>query len=246
VTDNSSTNSNKNSDEQKLKLFQTHEHDCSYLDDKQAQTLFVDPEAQLTRVTQTRLAALGFRRSGDFVYRPNCKNCSACVPARIPVDQFKTNRTQRRVWRRNRGLTATITEARYNDELYDLYARYITARHQNGDMYPPTAEQFTDFLAESQADTRFIEYRDKGKLVAVAVTDLLDNAYSAVYSFFDPDNKRASYGVFTILSQIDLAKKAGLDYLYLGYWIKTCQKMNYKVDYRPVELFINDRWTVLN
>lgn len=239
------TDKNDN-DEQELKLFQTHEHDCSYLDDQQAQTLFVDPEAHLTRVTQTRLAALGFRRSGDFVYRPNCRNCSACVPARIPVELFTANRTQRRVWRRNASLTATITDARYNDELYDLYARYITARHQDGDMYPPSPEQFTDFLAQSQADTRFIEYREEGKLVAVAVTDLLDNAYSAVYSFFDPDNQRASYGVFTILSQIDLARKAGLDYLYLGYWIKTCQKMSYKVDYRPVQLFINDHWTVLN
>jgi len=239
------SNSHKNNDEQQLKLFQTHEHACSYLDDKQAQTLFVDPEAKLTRTSQTRLAALGFRRSGDFVYRPNCKDCSACVPARIPVAQFKANRTQRRIWRKNAALTATITDAVSNDERYALYARYITARHQDGDMYPPTPEQFEDFLTKSQADTRFIEYRDEGKLVAVAVTDMLDNAYSAVYSFFDPDNPRASYGVYTILSQIDLAQKAGLDYLYLGYWIKACQKMSYKVDYRPVQLFVNDRWTVL-
>ena len=157
----------------------------------------------------------------------------------------KPNRTQRKIWNRNAHLTATMTKARNNDELYDLYARYINARHQDGDMYPPTPEQFKDFLTESQADTRFIEYRDEGTLVAVAVMDQLNNAYSAVYSFFDPDNQRASYGVYTILSQIDLAQKAGLQYLYLGYWIKACQKMSYKVDYRPIELFTNDRWTVL-
>lgn len=235
-----------NDDIQELKFFQTHAHDCSYLDEQQAQTLFVDPEARLTKTSQTRLASLGFRRSGDFVYRPNCTACSACVPARIPVKHFKPNRTQRRIWRRNSALTATISEAQANDERYELYARYITARHQEGDMYPPSPEQFADFLTNSQADTQFIEYRDEGKLVAVAVTDTLNDAYSAVYSFFDPDNPRASYGVYTILSQIDLAEKAGLDYLYLGYWIKACQKMSYKIDYRPVELFVKDHWTQVN
>lgn len=235
-----------NNEEQQIKLFQTHEHDCSYLPDQQAQTVFVDPDTSLNRFSQTRLAELGFRRSGDFVYRPNCKNCSACVPVRIPVNQFQPSRTQRKICNRNAKLSVNITDARSNDELYDLYARYISARHQDGDMYPPTPEQFKDFLTESQADTRFIEYRDEGKLVAVAVTDQLENAYSAVYSFFDPDNQRASYGVYTILSQIDLAKKAGLQYLYLGYWIKACQKMSYKIDYRPIEMFINDRWTALN
>jgi len=236
---------NKDNSNQELKLFQTQPHDCSYLENQQARTLFVDPETTLTKTSQSRLAALGFRRSGDFVYRPNCDNCSACVPARIPVNQFKANRNQRRTLRRNSALTASICDATSNDERYDLYARYISARHKDGDMYPPSPEQFADFLTNSEADTRFIEYRDDKKLVAVAVTDLLDNAYSAVYSFFDPDNPRASYGVYTILSQIEHAQKAGLDYLYLGYWIKACQKMGYKIDYRPVELFINDRWTAL-
>ena len=112
-------------------------------------------------------------------------------------------------------------------------------------MYPPSPEQFADFLCNSEADSRFIEYRDEGKLVAVAATDFLNDACSAVYSFFDPENQRASYGVYTILSQIEMAQQAGFDYLYLGYWIKACQKMSYKVDYRPVELFINERWTEL-
>ncbi len=232
--------------EQQIKLFETHEHDCSYLPDRQAKTVFVDPDTVLNCFSQTRLAELGFRRSGDFVYRPNCKNCSACVPVRIPVHSFKPSRTQRKIWNRNAHLTVTMTDARSNDELYALYARYISARHKDGDMYPPTLEQFKDFLTESQADTRFIEYRDNGELVAVAVTDQLENAYSAVYSFFDPDNQRASYGVYTILSQIHLAREAGLQYLYLGYWIKACQKMSYKIDYRPIEMFINDRWSVLS
>lgn len=235
----------KENNEQQLKLFQTNEHDCSYLPDLQARTLFIDPETKLTKTSQTRLAALGFRRSGDFVYRPHCKDCNACIPVRIPVNHFKASRTQRRILNRNRSLTVEICPATANDERYDLYARYISARHQDGDMYPPSPEQFADFLCNSEADSRFIEYRDEGKLVAVAVTDFLDDAYSAVYSFFDPDNQRASYGVYTILSQIEQAKQAGFDYLYLGYWIKACQKMSYKVDYRPVELFINDRWTEL-
>lgn len=230
---------------QQLKLFQTRPHPCSYLDDQQAQTLFIDPDAELNPSAQTHLSELGFRRSGDFVYRPNCAACKACIPVRIPVRSFQPNRTQRRIWKRNRHLTSNLTEARLNDELYHLYARYIEARHQDGDMYPTSPEQFTDFLVNSRANTRFIEYRNQEKLVAVAVTDLLDNAYSAVYSFFDPDDTKASYGVYTILSQIDLARRAGLEYLYLGYWIKACQKMSYKVNYRPVELLVNEQWTLL-
>lgn len=235
----------KENSEQPLQLFQTNSHDCSYLPDLQARTVFVDPETKLTKTSQSRLAALGFRRSGDFVYRPNCQDCSACVPVRIPVNLFKASRGQRRIINRNSLLSVKICSATPNDERYDLYARYISVRHQDGDMYPPSLEQFTDFLTNSEADSRFIEYRDEGKLVAIAVIDFLDNAYSAVYSFFDPDNQRASYGVYTILSQIEQAKQAGLDYLYLGYWIKACQKMNYKVDYRPIELFVNDQWTLL-
>lgn len=238
-------NDDKTNSDQPLKLFQTHSHDCSYLPGLQARTLFVDPDTTLTKASQTRLAALGFRRSGDFVYRPNCDSCSACVPVRIPVNHFTAGRTQRRISRRNSTLTVAIVDATPNDERYDLYARYITARHKDGDMYPPSPEQFANFLTNSETDTHFIEYRDESELVAVAVTDFLDNAYSAVYSFFDPDNQRASYGVYTILSQIELAKQAGFDYLYLGYWIKACQKMSYKVDYRPIELFINNRWTEL-
>jgi arginine-tRNA-protein transferase len=112
-------------------------------------------------------------------------------------------------------------------------------------MYPTSPEQFEDFLVNSRANTRFLEYRDDARLVAVAVTDVLDNGYSAVYTFFDPENSKASFGVYTILSQIHQARCAGLDYLYLGYWIKACQKMNYKVNYRPVELLVNERWTLL-
>jgi arginine-tRNA-protein transferase len=238
-------NNNKENGEQQLKLFHTHAHDCSYLPGLQARTLFVDPETTLNKGMQTRLAELGFRRSGDFVYRPNCENCNACVPVRIPVKHFKKSRSQRRIWSRNRDLAVEVCDAKYNDERYNLYAHYISTRHQDGDMYPPSVEQFTDFLINSESDTRFIEYRDAEKLVAIAVTDLFDNAYSAVYSFFDTDNHRASYGTYTILSQIEEAKKANLDYLYLGYWIKTCQKMSYKVDYRPIEVFISDRWTLL-
>ena len=231
--------------DQQIKLFQTHEHDCSYLPGQRAQTLFVDPDVTLNRFAQTQLAEQGYRRSGDFVYRPNCRACQACIPIRIPVNEFTPNRTQRRVLKKNQSLAINVSEARLTDEIYDLYARYISARHRDGDMYPPSPEQFEDFLVKAQADNLFIEYREEGRLVAVAVTDLLENAYSAVYSFFNPDNRQASYGVFTILSQIELAQQANLDYLYLGYWIKACQKMRYKIDYRPTELFIKGQWTRL-
>ena len=225
-----------------LKFFATPPHDCSYLDEQQATTLFVDPAAEIDNALYSSLSEFGFRRSGRHVYRPHCADCNACVPVRIPVADFRPRRSQQRIMRRNQDLSVRIAEPGLTSENYDLYARYIEARHADGDMHPPSPEQFRSFLLCDWSETRFVEFREDDRLIAVAVTDQVRSGLSAIYTFFDPQAERRSLGVHCILWQIEEARRIGHAHVYLGYWIKQCQKMRYKTDYRPLEMFIGERW----
>jgi len=230
----------------RLKFYATQPHSCSYLPDEQATTLFLDPSQPMDVNVYADLSEMGFRRSGDHLYRPHCQNCNACVPARIPAARFIPNRQQRRILKRNADLTVTAARPAFKEEYFDLYRRYIETRHADGDMYPPSRDQFSTFLVRDLPFCWFYEFRLEGRLLAVAVCDLLPNGLSAVYTFYEPDEERRSLGRFAILWQITEALRQDLEAVYLGYWIKNCKKMNYKTQYRPIELLINQRWVTLN
>ncbi|EZQ20058.1 arginyl-tRNA-protein transferase [Halopseudomonas bauzanensis] len=229
-----------------LKFYATQPHPCSYLPEEQAVTLFLDPQQPIQPDTYSQLSELGFRRSGEHLYRPHCAQCRACVPARIPAADFVPNKQQLRIHKRNRDLQVTTRRPVMNEEIYQLYSRYIIARHSDGDMFPPSREQFQSFLVSEDAFCEFNEFRLDGRLLAVAVTDRLNNGLSAVYTFFDPDESRRSLGRYAILWQIEQARRSGLPAVYLGYWIRNCRKMNYKTEYRPLEMLINQRWIRVN
>jgi len=230
----------------RLKFYATQPHSCSYLPEEQATTLFLDPSQPMDADVYADLSEMGFRRSGDHLYRPHCQRCNACVPARIPVATFSPSRQQKRILKRNADLEVSEARPAFVQEYFDLYERYIQQRHADGDMYPPSRDQFSTFLVRDLSFSRFYEFRLAGRLVAVAVTDLLPNGLSAVYTFYDPDEERRSLGRYAILWQIGEAARQGLGAVYLGYWIKNCKKMNYKTQYRPIELLINQRWVTLN
>lgn len=225
-----------------LKLFATQPHPCSYLDDQEATTLFIDPEAPVDQALYTQLSRMGFRRSGPHLYRPHCAQCQACISCRIPVASFRPNRSQRRCLKRNRDLTLTFVPHIDTDEHYALYEDYINNRHKDGDMYPASRAQYRTFLSREWGLTRYLEFRLRDRLLGVAVCDRLQDSWSAIYTFFDHRHKRRSLGMFGILAQVEEAHRLGLDYVYLGYWIKHCQKMAYKTQYRPLELLVNRRW----
>lgn len=225
-----------------VKFFSTTAHACSYLPGEQAVTLFADPKSRMDQRLYSELSDLGFRRSGNYVYRPHCSHCNACVAVRIPVEYFKPNRQQQRVWKRNQDLAVRSLLPEFSQEHYELYERYINERHSDGDMYPASIEQYSSFLTSDWSDTLFYEFRAGDRLVAIAVCDQLENGLSAVYTFFDPDEAKRSLGAYAILWQIEETRRLGLPSLYLGYWIKNCQKMNYKIAYRPIELLINNEW----
>jgi arginyl-tRNA--protein-N-Asp/Glu arginylyltransferase len=228
-----------------LKVYTTYPHTCSYLQDQEATTLFVDPRQPVDQKLYSKLSVLGFRRSGNHIYRPHCAQCNACVPARIPVATFEPRRGQKRVWRRNQDLRVVCTDDINDDDAFDLYRRYISLRHSDGDMYPPDREQFQAFLNSVWDCTQYFRFYDGGRLIAVAVVDILEDGYSAIYTFFDPQSDKRSLGAFAILWEIEQAREQGLEFLYLGYWIRDCQKMAYKSDYRPLQVYTNSRWTTL-
>ncbi len=230
------------SDLSTLRFFSTPAHTCSYLEDREATTLFVDPHARITNRLYTDLSRMGFRRSGDYLYRPHCRGCDACIPARVDTRYFSPRRRHRRILRANRDLRVERIEPVYTPELYRLYSRYIESRHGNGDMYPPSQEQFTSFLMSRWSDTAFYCFREGDRLRAVAVTDRLEDGLSAVYTFFEPELPRRSLGTWAILWQIEECRRQGLPWLYLGYWISACAKMRYKDDFRPLQLLRNGRW----
>jgi leucyl-tRNA---protein transferase len=228
-----------------LKVYTTYPHSCSYLDDQEATTLFVDPRQPVDQTLYSNLSLLGFRRSGNHIYRPHCTHCEACIPARIPVTLFEPKRSQRRVLKRNQDLRVVRTDDLRDEEAFQLYRRYIEHRHADGDMYPPEREQYESFLNNAWECTHYYRFFDGGALIALAVVDELADGMSAIYTFFEPQADKRSLGSYAILWQIEKTRELGLNYLYLGYWIRGCQKMAYKSDYRPLELYTNNRWTSL-
>lgn len=228
-----------------LKFYLSRPHECSYLPDHQATTLFADPDAIITTARYDDLIQFGFRRSGNMIYMPRCAACQACVPVRVPCDAFQPNRIQRRIWKKNSDLTIAVKPGEYTDEHFELYRRYIAARHTGGAMDDPDPEKYIDFLVGKHIDTVFVEFRLSNKLLAVAVTDVLANALSCVYTFFDPDESSRSPGIYSVMWQIQEAHRRHLKYCYLGYWIENCRKMAYKTQFRPIQGQINAHWRKL-
>ena len=232
--------------EDQAQFFLTPKHPCSYLPRNNAQTLFFDPRETVTPPLYQKLTDQGFRRSGSHLYRPHCGSCQACVPTRLPVDEFKLSRSQRRTLKRNFDLTVRVEEAAFTKRHYHLYERYISLRHADGDMYPASEDQYRSFLLSPWSKSLFVSLYKGEQLLSVAVTDQQQHGLSAIYTFFEPTETKRSLGTLSILQQISLCQELQLPYLYLGYWIRDCEKMAYKINYRPTELFVNNAWVRLN
>ncbi|MFC4161221.1 arginyltransferase [Chitinimonas lacunae] len=229
----------------RLQFYATAPYPCSYLDGRQARSQVAIPAELIDSQVYTQLVRNGFRRSGLFTYRPWCDHCRACVPVRLPVTSFSPNRTQRRVSRAHGGLVVRLLPLDYADEHYLLYRRYQESRHSGGGMDEDNREQYENFILKSNVDSFLAEFRLDGQLKMVSLIDRLGDGLSSVYTFFEPDDERASYGTYNILWQIELARRLELPYVYLGYWIAECRKMSYKTFFRPIEGLIDGRWREL-
>lgn len=224
-------------------LYLTGDQPCSYLPARQARSLFIDPLAAIDGPRYQWLLEQGFRRSGRFVYRPACRGCRACVPVRIPVADFIPDRAQRRNRRQNEDIDVRLRAPTFVREHFALYQAYLAARHPDGTMADDDEASYRRFLLEPWGgETRLMELRRGSELIAVAVTDVLPRALSAVYTFFDPAAADRGPGTCAILRQIAEAYRRGLDHLYLGYWIAACRKMRYKERFRPLETWDGHSW----
>lgn len=230
-----------------IRIYQTAEHPCGYWPDRRARDIVLDPDSRALPVVYPAALAQGFRRSGGHVYRPQCDACMACVPVRIDVQAFTPNRSQQRCLRRNADLQVRDLPAQRETEVFELYRRYLGHRHPKGGMDEPRPEDFDNFLSAPWSPTRFLCFHDGlGALKGVAVSDLLPNGVSAVYTFFDPDEAGRSLGTFAILRQIEWARTLGLPHVYLGFWLQGHPKMDYKRRFRGVEQLRHGEWESLS
>jgi len=225
-----------------LKFFLSAEQTCSYLPDKRSASVFADPESNMNTALYSILINHGFRRSANYVYRPHCPNCQACKPTRIPAHFFIPSRSQRRILKKNQDIRIIEAKAEFKQSHFDLYVKYIQARHKNGEMDHNDPSRYFEFLDSDWCDTVFYEFFLNETLVAVAVTDVLNNGLSALYSFFDPNLPQRSLGTYAILVQLEKAQSLKKPWLYLGYWIDECEKMRYKKNFKPLEIWENDEW----
>ena len=190
------------------------------------------------------LSKQGFRRSQNVLYRPSCSDCAACLSARIVVDDFTASRSQRRTEKRNDTLKRRVASPWANEDQYDLFRRYLDARHADGGMADMDVFEFAAMIEETPIRSRVIEYTDgvDGELIAVCLTDILDDGLSMVYSFYDPAWQKRSLGTWMILDHVRIAREMGLPYVYLGYWVPGSDKMGYKAQFDALEVFCRGEW----
>jgi arginine-tRNA-protein transferase len=229
-----------------MDFYQTPIHPCGYLSDQYSLNIFADPNEEISTQTYSWLIDYGFRRNGSHLYRPQCPECSACVPTRVRVDEFKPNRSQKRSLKDNQDLEVVRVENSFKQEHFDLYTKYLQSRHINSPMSEPAQKDYEDFILGTWSETCLLEFRLDKKLISVAVFDALPQGLSAVYTFYDTAYNKRGLGTLAILQLIQRAKEIKLSYLYLGYWIEASQKMNYKANFKPIEGYLGKTWQTLN
>jgi len=218
---------------------------CNYLPEQEERLLVAVDERLHNPEQYSWLMANGFRRSSDQIYRPHCINCNACKSIRVINQEFTLSKSQKRLLNKNKDYVLKVSSTP-KDIYYALYELYINTIHHDGSMFPANVAQYETFTKSNVSEQLFIETWDGELLISVAVTDILNDALSAVYTFYHPDYRSKGLGVFSILNQIKLSCKYSKRFLYLGYQIDSCQKMNYKNKYFPYQELIDNSWITTN
>jgi leucyl-tRNA---protein transferase len=221
----------------------TGKHACGYLEGKLATFRAFDAggSGAVSGEVFQRLLDAGFRRSGPVIYQPMCAGCRECVPTRVPVEEFKATKSQRRVMRKNKDLMVRVARPEATREKWELYDRYQREWHRKKASESDDVSGFVTFLYRSPIESLEFEYRDKwGRLLGVGLTDVCPQSLSSVYFFFDPREAWRSLGTFSALYEIQWAQQMKMKYWYVGYWIKNCESMSYKSRFGPAEALGTD------
>ncbi len=233
-----------------LRFFLTAPSPCPYLPERFERKVFAHLPLSDGATVNDSLTQVGFRRSQNIAYRPACEACTACVSARLPAADYVFSRSERKAIARNEDLERHLVEAEATMEQFDLLRRYLTARHADGGMAEMTWPDYVAMVEDTAVRTHIIEYRMRpddggpGDLVACALVDMMSDGLSLVYSFYDPTVSRRSLGSFVILDHVIQACLTDLPYVYLGYWVRGSEKMDYKVRFSPIELLRPEGWTL--
>ncbi len=219
---------------------------CPYLGGRMERKLFTALQGDHSEQLNNALSKQGFRRSQNVLYRPSCAECSACLSARIRVADFTPSRSQKRTLRHSPDLRRDATSPWATEEQYTLFRAYLDSRHADGGMADMDIFEFAAMIEETPVRSRVVEYADQTdgerRLRAVCLTDVLDDGLSMVYSFYDPELTKASLGTYVILDHVDIAREAGLPYVYLGYWVAGSSKMGYKASFSALEVYRGGEW----
>ena len=227
---------------------------CPYLPGQEERKVFTHLVGERAGELNDLLTHGGFRRSQSIAYRPACETCRSCVSVRVVAADFIPTRSMRRIAERNADLIGEMRTPTPTSEQYSVFRAYLDARHRDGGMADMTVLDYAMMIEDSHVDTRLVEYRlrdpdsgitgrGNGRLLAVALTDVLSDGLSMVYSFFEPDVDERSLGTLMILDHIERAKQMGLAYVYLGYWVPNSRKMEYKGRFLPQERLMPAGWT---
>ncbi|VAW20804.1 Arginyl-tRNA--protein transferase [hydrothermal vent metagenome] len=223
-------------------FFLTAPSPCPYLEGKEERKLFTYLNGKRATMVHQTLSEHGFRRSQSLIYRPTCQGCNACQSARVVVKEFEARQRHRRVMKKNADLNVHIADPVASKEQYELFSNYLNHRHKNGGMAQMSFEDYEFMLEDTPVDSVVVEYRlpgssdEAGQLVAVALSDVMADGFSMVYSFFDPQLSERGLGNFMVLEHINRAARTDLSYVYLGYWVQQSPKMRYKAGFRPLEV----------
>ena len=220
---------------------------CPYLGGKEERKVFTHLVGERAGELNNILTQGGFRRSQSIAYRPACEGCRFCVSVRVVAKEFDPTRSMRRIVNRNADMVGEMKVAVPTSEQYSIFRAYLDSRHRDGGMADMTVLDYAMMVEDSHIETRIIEYRRRvgrhaGDLIAVALTDVLADGLSMVYSFFEPDDAARSLGTFMVLDHIARAQRMGLSYVYLGYWVRGSRKMDYKSRFLPQERLTPDGW----
>lgn len=235
--------------ERSLRFYVTNPSPCPYLPGRRERKAFTNLAITESDLVHSLLSQSGFRRSQSIAYRPACPRCNACRSVRVPTRDFVPSRNDRRAMVRNSDLVRRPVDAEATREQYNLLKAYVTSRHEGGGMSDMSYRDYSAMVGGSPVQSLIYEYRagpeEDAPLVACAITDVLRDGFSMVYTFFDPEIEGRGLGHFMILDHIRHAQDMGLPHVYLGYWVKGSPKMDYKRRYKPLEVLDGDQWRLL-
>ncbi len=233
---------------------------CPYLKGHLERKVFTQLQGSLAIPLNDALTHAGFRRSQNIAYKPACESCEACISVRIVVDEFQSSRSLRKITRQNRDIEARVIPPLITEEQFSILRGYLDERHTGGGMSDMTVLDYAAMVEDSAVNTFLIEYRQmpagveesaaldfaEKELIAVALTDRLGDGLSMVYSFFDSSQADRSLGTFMVLDHVERSLQEDLSYVYLGYWVAGCSKMDYKTRFKPIEALCAQGWEPLD